>query len=487
MRCSLLLQLALLLTALSAAAENHDVAINNGRVIDPETGLDAIRHIGLRGGKIVRVSEILLDGDTVIDADGLIVSPGFIDRNTYTLGTELFRARAADGVTTTFNFEEGAHDVSAAYAALEGNALINFGFSASWGAARIAVTSETPQTIINGIAELGNIGPDEMAEIAAQPLDDIKMRRMLDHVETGLKAGAPAVGMGVGYFSGATNREIQSVFNLAATYGRSVQIHVRDWDPVTDHQDIFEPLAGAAISGGNIQISHLNSTSAYYIDLYLDYIKRARGNGVDITTECYPYAAGMNDIRSEGYQEWESWPDERFERYQWAQTGEILTRETFGKYRNLGGFVIIHSMKEEWIETCVAHPLTQIASDGGWDGGKTHPRVAGSNTRVLGRYVREKGLLTITDAIRKMALLPAQSLEAAVPKMAKKGRLQEGMDADIVIFNPGTVIDRATYSEPTLTPNGIEVVIVNGVVIRQSGSFMKNVFPGRAIRLDAIE
>ena len=477
----------LVLSVSIAQAEDFDLAINNGRVIDPETGLDAVRHVGVRDGQIVEIADRPLEGDTVIDATGLVVSPGFIDRNSYTLGPELFGARSADGVTTTFNFEEGAYDVPAAYGAIEGEALINFGFSVSWGGARVAVVSESPHTVNNGIAEFEEIGPDETAKVAEHSLEDEELQQVLDHIEAGLKAGAPAVGMGVGYFSGATNREVQSVFNLAASYGRSVQIHARTWNAVTDHQDIFEPIAGAAISGGNIQISHLNSIAAEYIDFYLDYIERAQQNGVDVTAECYPYTAAMNDIRSEGYKDWQEWPDDRFDRYQWAETGEYLTRETFGKYREQGGFVIIHWMKEEWIDSCVEHPITQIASDGGWDGGKTHPRVAGSNTRVLGRYVREKGLLSLTEAIRKMALLPAQSLQASAPQMVKKGRLQVGMDADIVIFDPETVIDRATYSEPTLTPLGIEAVIVNGVVVRQSGSLIDGVFPGEAIRLQTIE
>lgn len=478
-------QLTLADTTLEATG--YDLAINNGRVIDPETKLDAIRHVGLRDGKIVEISEYELAGETVIDATGRVVAPGFIDRNTYTLSAELFAARSADGVTTTFNFEEGAYDVPAAYAALEGKALINFGFSASWGAARVAVISAAPHTVNKGIADFDELGPDETANIAEHSLEDEELQRMLEHIELGLKAGAPAVGMGVGYMSGATNREVQSVFDLAAKYDRSVQIHARKWDKVTDHQDVFEPIAGAAITGGNIQISHLNSIAAEYIDYYLDYIERARETGVDVTAECYPYTAAMNDIRSEGYKDWRDWPEERFERYQWAETGEFMTPATFGKYRDQGGFVIIHWMKEEWINSCVAHPLTQIASDGGWDGGQTHPRVAGSNTRVLGRYVREKGLLTFSDAIRKMALLPAQSLEVSAPQMAKKGRLQVGMDADIVIFDPETVIDLATYAEPTLAPQGMDVVIVNGVVVRQSGSFIDGVFPGEAIRLDVID
>ena len=288
--------------------------------------------------------------------------------------------------------------------------------------------------------------------------------------------------MGVEYFPGATNREIVAVFDLAAKHGRAVQIHMREWNKTTDHQDIYEVIAGAALTGAAIQISHLNSSGGEYTPIYLDFIERAQEAGLDVTVECYPYAAWMTDIRAAFLDDWESWPDERFARFEWPETGERLTRETFTAYRKTGGLVIRHEKTDEWVTACVAHPVTQIASDGGWDGGKTHPRVAGSNTRVLGRYVRERNLLSLNDAIAKMTILPARSLEAAAPQMAKKGRLQEGLDADIVVFDPRTVIDRATYAEPVLAPHGVDVVIVNGVVVLRDGAFADGIFPGEAIR-----
>ncbi len=481
------LLLGLLLSAACVAGEEHDLAINNGRVIDPETGLDAIRHVGVRNGVIAIVSEVPLDGDTVVDATGLVVAPGFIDRNTYTLSEELFRARAADGVTTTFNFEEGAMDVSAAYEAVENEATINFGFSSSWASARIAAQLGKPIDVEDGIG-LYFRGNDaaHLADLSNTPLDDNEMASMLRTVESGLRDGAPAIGIGVDYMRGATNKEVVAIFNLAAKYERSVQIHMRNWDETRDHGEMFEVIAGAVVSGAQIHVSHLNSSSAEYIDIYLAFIEKANEAGIPVTTECYPYTAGMNDIRSTMYDDWREWPDDRFKAYQWPLTGERLTRQTFETYREAGGLVIIHWMQTEWVDACIEHPLTQIASDGGWDDGKTHPRVAGSNSRVLGRYVREKGSLSLIDAIRKMALLPAQSLQSVAPQMAKKGRLQQGMDADIVIFDPDTVIDRATYSEPTLTPVGIEAVVVNGVVVLRHGDFEEGAYPGRAIRLDAI-
>lgn len=470
-----------------AAAKEYEIAINNGRVIDPETGLDDIRHVGIEDGAIAKISKRPLVGAQMIDAQGLVVSPGFIDRNTYVLGPELFRLRAADGVTTTFNFEEGANDVPAAYAALEDAALINFGFSSSWGGARLATLSKTAPTMNKGIAELGDIGPDEMAAIAKSPVSEEQLAEVLAIVEQGLKDGAPAVGMGVEYMPGATMTEVMEVFKLAATYNRSVQIHLRDWDRTSDYAYIYEPIAGALLSGAAIHISHLNSSAADYVERNLEQLDIAQRANVAVTTECYPYTAGMNDIRAEMWADWRDWPEERFHNYQWAETGERLTKDNFAEYREKGGLVIIHWMKEEWIDACVAHPETQIASDGGWDPNGGHPRDAATNTRVLGHYVRDKGLLSLHAAIRKMTYLPAKSLEATAPQMARKGRIQKGMDADIVIFNAGTVRDRATYSEPKLAPEGIDYVIVNGVVVKTPDGFIDGVAPGKPIRLPATE
>lgn len=456
--------------------------INNGRVIDPETNLDAIRSIGVSGGEIVKISKRALKGETIIDATGMIVAPGFIDRNTYTLGADLFQTRAADGVTTTFNFEEGALDIPAAYAAQEGKALINYGFSMSWGAAREAAAVDVPLNMVDGIALI-----DADKELERRALSEGELAKLYSLIEAGLKAGAPAVGFGVEYSPGATNKEVLGAFDLAAKYNRSVQIHMREWNRTTDHQDIYEVIAGAAITGGDIHFSHLNSSGDEYTPYYLDYMARAQANGLAVTTECYPYDAWMTDIRAAFLDGWREWSDERFARFEWPQTGERLTRESFERYRKTGGFVIGHLETDKWMKMCVEDKNTQIASDGGYDEGKTHPRVAGSNARVLGRFVREDGVLSWGEAIRKMSLLPAQSLERAAPQMKRKGRLQSGMDADIVVFNPETVIDRATYAEPVLPSEGFEAVIVGGVIVRQSGVTVDGVYPGKAIRAGIIE
>jgi dihydroorotase len=159
-----------------------------------------------------------------------------------------------------------------------------------------------------------------------------------------------------------------------------------------------------------------------------------------------------------------------------------LTRESFARYRAIGGFVVEYNNPESVITEAVADSLTMIASDGILHGAMGHPRVAGTFARVLGRYTRDLKTLTLMDALRKMTIEPARRLQHRVPGMAQRGRLQPGASADVVVFNAATVIDRATYRQPTLPPTGIRDVLVNGVPVVRAGALQTGVFPGRAIR-----
>jgi dihydroorotase len=152
------------------------------------------------------------------------------------------------------------------------------------------------------------------------------------------------------------------------------------------------------------------------------------------------------------------------------------------KYRKVGGPVIGHSNTDEMVAVAINSPLTAIASDAYMLNGIGHPRTSGTFSKVLGRYAREAGSLTLVDALRKMTLMPARRLEARVPAMRDKGRIRVGADADLTIFDAARVIDRATYREPTLPPDGIRDVIVNGVPVVRMGKLVSGVAPGRAVR-----
>jgi dihydroorotase len=162
---------------------------------------------------------------------------------------------------------------------------------------------------------------------------------------------------------------------------------------------------------------------------------------------------------------------------QWALTGERLTADTFARYRKLGGMVILHSIPEDMVRVAMADPTVMVASDGILDNGKGHPRAAGSYARVLGRYVREQHALSLMDALRKMSLSPAERLG-----IQSKGRLEVGADADITVFDPERVMDRATFENPAQYSEGIPFVLVNGVVVVRDGQLVDGVAPGRGLR-----
>jgi dihydroorotase len=220
----------------------------------------------------------------------------------------------------------------------------------------------------------------------------------------------------------------------------------------------------------------------------LGIIADARASGLDVTTECYPYTAGATRIESFLFDSWYDRPDADYAKLQWVKTGERLTKESFRKYREQGGLVLIHANREEVIRTAVAHPLTMIASDGfDVSEGEGHPRSAGTFSRVLGRYVREAGLLSLPEAIRKMTIEPARRLEQRVPSMRNKGRIREGADADITVFDPDRVIDRATFEQPAIYSDGVEHVLVEGTFVVRGGLLDPGALPGRAIRAPVTE
>ena len=203
---------------------------------------------------------------------------------------------------------------------------------------------------------------------------------------------------------------------------------------------------------------------------------------MDVTTEAYPYTAGMTEIQSANLDEYDGASPERLAQLEWPVTGERLTAESFRKYRKTGGPVVLHTNTEEMVKAAVTSPLTMIASDAYWENGVGHPRTTGTYSKVLGRYVRQERALTLMEAIRKMTFLPARRLEARVPAMRLKGRLRAGADADIAIIDPAAVIDRSTYREPALPPRGIRHVIVNGVVVVSDGQPVRGAKPGRPVR-----
>jgi dihydroorotase len=255
-------------------------------------------------------------------------------------------------------------------------------------------------------------------------------------------------------------------------------VHIR---PGVD--GLSEALSLARETGAALHVVHINSAGLAETPVMLAMIGDARARGQDVTTEAYPYAAGMTEIQSATIQDaYRTATDARLAELEWPRTGERLNRESFERYRRIGGPIVIHTNTEQMVAVAIHSPLTIIASDAYWQNGTGHPRTTGTFSKVLGRYVREAHSLSLMEAIGKMTLLPAQRLEARVPSMRRKGRLRVGADADITIFDAARVADRSTYREPSLAPVGIRHVIVNGVSVVANAQAVEGVAPGKAVR-----
>ena len=447
-----------------ATVDRYDLVVQGGRVMDPESGLDAVRNVGIRDGRIEEISEDTLAGRRVIDATGLVVAPGFIDLHAHGQSEESFELMVRDGVTSAFELEVGTGDVAGWYGERDGGQILNYGVSIGHIPVRMTVMDDSGEFLPSGP---GGSEPATAEQIA-------EMKRL---IEEGLAQGAVAVGFGLAYTPAATTAEFESMLRIAADRGASAHIHVRE-----GVDGVNEAIHSAANTGASLHVVHANSSGGASTAEFLEAIEQARSNGQDITTEAYPYEAGMTMIESALFDDWESWEDDRFPIFQWAETGERLTRESFARYRAQGGLVIRHSRTEEMTRTAIAHPLTMIASDGLIKDGRGHPRTSGTYSKVLGKYVREESVLTLMDALRKMTIEPTRRLEGYVPSMETKGRLGFGADADITIFDATTVIDRSTYTNPTLPSEGILYVLVNGVLVIEGGELVPNARPGRGIK-----
>ena len=501
-------------------AETYDVVINNGRVMDPETNFDGVSNVGVKDGRIVVITEDAISGKETIDASGHVVAPGFIEGHQHATDQFSRKVNLRDGLTTQMDFEAGAGDIAKWYADAEGKTQSNYGMVVLATLARVSVL-DGPEIAALG-NDMGGLFSHTVGAAAAKAQKEGRrpgwsstlpnkeqMTRIMSYVDEGLRQGALGVGVPVGYMTtGVTQYELYKYQELAAKYGRVTNGHVRfaGIRPPTEGQlGVQEMLANAMVLDAPFMASHLNSTMDW--EYTIPMINEAREKrGAKVWGEVYPYVAGSTiastDILTEAGM---------------AQMGITYsnvanldgTRWDKAMYEDVrkndpGRAILIYNNPPEDIAKWMAQPGVVVVSDGmaiqdenleyyPWDspyeGKSVHPRSAGTRAKVL-RMVREENNMPLMEAISKMSYLHAKYFDelGGISQFKTKGRMQEGADADIVVFNPDTVTDNTTY-EPgkgALPSTGIPYVLVNGVVVVKD-SVVQKVFPGKPIRFPVME
>lgn len=486
----------------------HDLVLRGARTIDPETSLDAVCDVAVDGSSITAVVEggsRDLHGVREMDLTGLVLAPGFVDLHSHCRDFPSRALQVCDGVTTALELEGGEGDIAGVYAAVAAEGSPNhYGFSASWALARMSVCG---LDVSSGLDSF-------LAQIDAadwhRALSKAETSVMLDELRAGLAAGALGIGVLLGYCQESTGAEYLDVAQLAADERSVTYTHVRELSrPDSGLFGAAEVVTAALSTGAHMHLCHINSTSTRHVDRVHALLERGRAQGLRITTEAYPYGAGCTGIGAaflapENLINGALVPGD----IRYLPTGEqVGSAERLLELRasDPGGLAVINFLHETdpadlgFLTRAFLAPDTAVASDAmplvvppsrgnasaGWPIDSdvlTHPRTAGTFSRVLRWYVRELRIIDLPDAIRRCTLVPADILRDIAPDMARKGRIQVGADADLVAFDADTVTDRATYDAPTLTSEGIRHVFVAGTSVVRDGQLQPDERPGRPVR-----
>jgi len=500
-----LLALSLMLV-MPALAADYDLVINNGRVMDPETMYDAVANVGVKDGKIAVITKKKITGKETIDAKGLVVAPGFIDGHSHCIEPYAYRLALRDGRTTLLDLEVGAHGPKLGewYKRREGKAPLNFGVAVAHEFARAEV--------LDGFKDWKHFySPDGVQSRSAKegwsktrPTLE-QGNQILSLIDEGLQQGGIGIGSTVGYMrEGVSAREIFELQKLAGAYGRTIAMHFRNTpgDDTGEVNGIQEMLANAAALGTPAIASHFNNPG---YNMVHELLVRMRERGYNVWGEIYPYAAGSTALNAV-FLEPEVWVQALGHKYedtvQDVATGEFYTQKSREEMlkKEPTRIVLVYKTPESAIVDWIKMPGVAIGSDAmplipddklTWDTPyedlpNTHPRYSGAFATVL-RLARENNI-PLMQAVSMTSYNYAKPLgDTGLKAMQVRGRMQEGMVADITIFDPETVRDNATYAKGTLPSSGILHVLVNGVIVMKDQEPLKGMNPGQPIRFEPTE
>ena len=488
-----------------SASTEFDVVILNGRVMDPETNFDAVRNVGIKDGIIGLITEAEIKGKETIDATGHAVVPGFIDMHQHCVDPYIYRLMVRDGRTTIMDLEEGAYGpkVDEWYNVREGKAPINFGVSSSHELARASVLDgfndwksfNTPDIIESRKGE----GWTKTRPTLEQGND------ILTEMDEGLRMGAVGVGSTAGYMrEGVSAREVYEIQKLAALYGRHTGLHARNTPgtDVTETNSHQETLANAVSLNAPAAALHFNNPGYNQVH---ELLVRLREKGYNVWGELYPYAAGATALNAV-FLEPEIWVKQLGNKYEEtlydSKTNTFFTQESREEMLKTDPTrpVVVYKMPKSAIVEWLRLPGVAIASDGmplfpnenlKWDTPyedlpNAHPRSAGCYAKAF-RLGRENNI-PLMQIVAMSSYNTANPLgKTGLKAMQMRGRMQEGMIADITIFDPETIQDNATYEKGTLPSTGIPHMLVNGVIVMRDSEPLPGVNPGQAIRFPVEE
>jgi hypothetical protein len=483
----------------------HDLVLRGGRVVDPLAGVDTVADIAVTDGRITALG-VGLTGTTTLDATGCVVAPGFIDLHNHAQDLPGHRLAALDGVTTALDLESGVAPIEVVYAraAAEGRPL-NYGYSAPWASARMQVLGAVERDATIG-SMLSHIGDPSWQ----RPANPNQVDRILDLLRGDLAAGALGIGVIVGYAQATDPREYLAVARLAADAGVPTYTHARDLidtSPGVPVDGAEELVRAAADTGAHMHYCHVNSTSFRHVDRVLGLVDRVRSEGSVVTTEAYPYGAGMTGIGAEFLA-----PERLAARGMtpqslvYAPTGETVADAA--RLRKLratdpGGLVIVHMLDESkpadvdlllrsltFADGCIASDAMPLT----WHGPRepeawplppsafTHPRAAGTFGKAFRLLVAEQAAIDVPEFIRRASCHPAAVVAAATKGAVRKGTLDVGADADVVVLDPGSYRDQATYQASTRPSTGVRHLVVAGTPVVLDGALQLDARPGRPVR-----